>query len=54
MGKRQDWPITVPFLDRRSRRGRRDVGDCMAHSLGEEAEKVRGASCALPYPFLVP
>jgi hypothetical protein len=23
-------------------------------ALGEEMEKVRGASCALPYPFLVP
>lgn len=23
MGEVQDWPITVPFLDRRSRRGRR-------------------------------
>lgn len=42
MGERQDWPITAPFLDRRSRRGRLGremLGDYMAR---EETEKAMG------------
>jgi hypothetical protein len=57
MGKRQDWPITAPFLDRQSRRGclgRKMLAIAWLTALREEVEKVRRASCALLYPFLVP
>ena len=51
MGERQDWPITAPFLDRRSRRGRLGremLAIAWLTALGEETEKARG-SCALPF-----
>jgi hypothetical protein len=46
MGERQDWPITVPFLDRRSRRGRLGremLAIAWLTALREETEKARGA-----------
>jgi hypothetical protein len=57
MGERQDWPITAPFLDRRSRRGRLGremLAIAWLTAIGEEAEKARGAPCALAYHFPVP
>jgi hypothetical protein len=45
MGERQDWPITAPFLDRRSRRGqlgRKMLAIAWLTALGEETEKARG------------
>jgi hypothetical protein len=51
MGKRQDWPITVPFLNRRSRRGRRDVGDCMAHSPRRGGGEGQGGFMRSTIPF---
>jgi hypothetical protein len=45
MGKRQEWPITAPFLDRRSRRGRLGrelLAIAWLTALREETEKARG------------
>jgi hypothetical protein len=45
MGERQDWPITAPFLDRRSRRGglgREMLAIAGLTALGEETEKASG------------
>jgi hypothetical protein len=45
MGERQEWPITVPFLDRQSRRGklgREMLASAWLTALGEETEKAGG------------
>ena len=44
MGKRQDWPITAPFLDGRSRREQlrcEMLAIAWLTALGEETEKAR-------------
>jgi hypothetical protein len=45
MSERQEWPITVPFLNRRSRRGklgREMLAIAWLTALREETEKARG------------
>jgi hypothetical protein len=45
IGERQDWPITAPFLDRWSRRGRLGremLAIAWLTALREETEKARG------------
>jgi len=54
MGERQDWPITAPFLDRRSRRGqlgREMLVIAWLTALREEMEKARGGfmRCAVSF-----
>ncbi len=51
MGERQDWPIAVPFFDRRSRRGRlgrETLAIAWLTALGEETEKTMGVSFWCP------
>jgi hypothetical protein len=57
MGETQDWQITAPFLDRRSRRGR--LGrEMLAISWlttlrEEEGEGQRGAGCFMRSPVSI-
>ena len=47
IGERQHWPITAPFLDRRSRRGRLGremLAIAWLTALGEGTEKAKGGS----------
>jgi hypothetical protein len=47
MGERQDWPITAPFLDRRSRQGclgREMLAIAWLTALREETENPGGGS----------
>jgi hypothetical protein len=58
IGERQDWPITVPFLDRRSRRGRlrcEMLAIAWLIALREETEMAGGdALYCILFWFLVP
>ena len=52
IGERQDWPITVAFLDRQSRRGklgREMLAIAWLVALARRRRKPGEASCAMPY-----